>query len=84
MKVLDREMKSRTINTIQDVRYMVEPVAGNQTKPSLLAKTSAAIDSFFGASSQSNRNEPMYLTGTQSHTIPASDAWGKAGRPGLH
>jgi hypothetical protein len=59
-------MKTKMVNishgTIQDVRFMddryVEPVASDPTKPSLLAKTSAAINSFFGASSQSNGNAP--------------------------
>ena len=67
-------MKARTINiiqrTIQDVRFMddryIEPILSDPTKPSLLAKTRDAINSFFGVSSQSNGNAPRYLTNTQS------------------
>ena len=67
-------MKARTINinqgTIQDVRFLddryIKPILSDPTKPSLLAKTRGAINSFFRASSQSHGNAPKYLTGTQS------------------
>ena len=54
--------------TIQDVRYMVEPVASDPTKPIPVS----SIYNFFEAWSQS------------SSKIPSFDSWVKTTRPELH